>query len=208
MPTPVTIPVLVSQYDASLFVAKATLLSEEQAHGTTAREAYARLQRHLEKQAIQGQIWAFTHLTSCKYQEHSVVVRVAQREKQRVINFGPKIKIRVRCVFASDDDDQTWCSLPDWEIGFICDRERNQKSQVTEFVRQQFANLETDDLLKRMPPLNSELREVKVKLADRRFESRVRYEPLDVVAEPLSLKNRKSGSQIAWHRDQEISQLL
>lgn len=209
MATSLIIPVLISQYEPSVFVAKATLLSEEQTHGHTARDAFVRLERYLEKQASLGEIWAFTRLISSKYQEHSVVVRVAQREKQRVINFGPKLKIKVRCIFATDEDNQTWCSLPDWDIGFICDHERKQKSQVTEFVRQQFAGLETDDLLRRLTPMTSELREVKVKLEHRRYVDRVRYEPLDVVAEPLSLKSRRSGSgsQLAWHRDKEISQL-
>lgn len=207
MSTILTIPTLISQHDHGVFVAKAMLFSDDEAQGATAREAFQRLERHFKKQAARGNVWAFTRIKEMRYQEHAVVVRIAERDKKRIINFGPKIKLKVRCVFSLDEEDQTWCSLPDWDIGFVCDATRDEKSQVVELVRQQFANLTTDELLLRMLPMASEVRAVKLRLAEQIPAPVVVYRPLDLVAEPMSIRNRKAGSQLAWHRDQEIEQL-
>ena len=105
MSTILTIPTLISQHDHGVFVAKAMLFSDDEAQGATAREAFQRLERHFKKQAARGNVWAFTRIKEMRYQEHAVVVRIAERDKKRIINFGPKIKLKVRCVFSLDEED-------------------------------------------------------------------------------------------------------
>ncbi len=208
MPSLANVPVLVSRYRDGLFVATSLLVSDLEAFGVSPREAFDRLERHLEKLANQGRFWSPIRIVDATYQEYSVLVRVAERDKQRIVNFGPKIKIKVRCVFATGEQCETWCVLPDWDIRFVCDDNREPKSEVVELVRQHFANLSTDDLLRKMLPESTELRLARVRLIERGCLADQDFSPLDLVADPVSMRSRKAIAQTAWHRDQEVDRLV
>ncbi len=208
MPTFANIPILISQYADALFVAKGVLVNDDELPGTSAREAFRRIERHLKKQAARGRFWSPLAIDDATYLEHTVGVRVAERGDDKMIQFGAKIKLRVRCVLAVGDMNEIWCVLPDWDIAFACEDRNSAKPQAVELVKQQFANLPTDKLRQRLLPMASELRMVRVRVEDARAGDGEDHAPLDLVAEPISLRVRKSSTQTAWHREDEVEWLM
>ncbi len=208
MPNSTSVPILVSRYGEASYVAQVLLVSDYETCGDSQRVALERLERFLVKRAKRGLFWAYANIVDASLQEYTVTARTAERDKNKVVNFGPKIKVKVRCVFAKGDQGETWCVLPDWNVTFLCDQEKNPKAQVVELVRQHFADLSTNQLLTRLPPTTLDLRLVRLKIGQRNVHHELDCSPLDVVADPISTRNRKQSGQSAWFRDVEVQRLV
>ena len=109
---------------------------------------------------------------STSYELHTrpVRVRLFYRDGNRQFPASREMKIPVRYVLGRYVDDSVECFLTDYDIVFHCPAMRELPQLIDEAVRNAAAQIGSRELVAATPPADSELRIVRVRLKERRFQ--------------------------------------
>ncbi|MFK8111262.1 MAG: AAA family ATPase [Rubripirellula sp.] len=208
--TSVKVPVLISKYAEAVFTARVIDGPEADASGTTAAESLDAVRRHLRKQGERepDQYWPKIQ----NYELHSTAVRVRlfYRDGKRQFPASREMKVPVRYVLGRYVDNSVECFLPDYDIVFHCPAIRELPQLIDEAVRGAASQVTSRGLATAIPPEESELREVRVRLKEK--NEQVSYDEttqtLSLVADPLYKRQRKRRSTPLMHRGSDAQKLV
>lgn len=207
--TSVKVPVLVSMYAESVFTARVIDGPEADATGTTATESLDLVRNHLRKQGEREPDQYWPKIQNYELHSTSVRVRLFYRDGKRQFPASREMKVPVRYVLGRYVDNSVECFLPDFDIVFHCPAIRELPQLIEEAVRGAAAQISSRNLAARIPPLTTDLREVRVRLKERRTtEDSHQTETLAVVADPLHKRQRKRRSTPIMFRAAESAELL
>ncbi len=205
----IKVPVLVTRYGEDVYTARVVDGPEADATASTGTEALAAVQKFLKQQAEREPFQYWPKID--KYELHNVTVRVRlfYRDGNRQFPASREMKIPVRYVLGRYVDDSVECFLTDYDIVFHCPAMRELPQLIDEAVRHAAARIASRQLIAATPPSESELRIVRVRLKERRFQlDHETTDALAIVADPLIKTQRKRKSTPIKHRDEEVAQLL
>ena len=139
-----------------------------------------------------------------------VSVRPQYREGQRVYPCAEEIELRVPGVHGHQESGLRICSLPTLDVAFHFYAAGDLRRMIAETVRRRLVDLTPQALSRFLPPPQSRLQEVSVRVADPK-PSRNPYAELptlmqtaQAIGEP-SYRRRFSAS---WQREGELAQLI
>ncbi len=180
-------PVIVTQPKSGVAIAQLLDGLSHQAAGVSIEQALRLLKRNLLREIKKHRISTLPTWEDAKLFTKSFQVQPAIIHKDRRYPAGPRIALPVRFVELIDEREQQYCMLPDFsEILFIPEPEL-MRTMLTETMRSLTATLTPQQLHRLWPPAQSELRWMRLTLAEpsgfkRGTPSRV----LSQVAEPLT----------------------
>ena len=183
----VRMPVIVTQPKPGVAIAQLLDGLSHQAAGVSTEQALRLLKRNLIREVKKHRISTLPTWADAQLFTKSFPVQPAIIHKERRYPAGPRIALPVRYVELIDEREQRYCMLPDFsEILFIPDPTL-LRTMLTETVRSLTATLTPQQLHRLWPPSQSELRWMRLTLAEpsglkRGTSSRV----LSQVAEPLT----------------------
>ncbi len=205
----IKVPVLVTKYAADLYTARVVDGPEADAAGRTASESYTAVQKFLKQQAVREPYQYWPKIDRYELHHTSVRVRLFYRDGNRQFPASRELKIPVRYVLGRYVDDSVECFLTDHDIVFHCPAMRELPQLIDEAVRNIAAQIGSRDLVAATPPADSELRIVRVRLKERRFQlDSDTTDALTIVADPVVKTQRKRRSTPIKHRDDEVARLL
>lgn len=206
--TSVKVPVLVSKYADDLYTARVIDGPEADATGPTAAESFEAVRSHLRKLGEREPHQYWPKIDQYGLRTTAVRVRLFYRDGNRQFPASREMKIPVRYVLGNYADQSVECFLPDYEIVFYCPAVRELPQLIDEAVRGAAAHLDSRELATAAPPLESEVRLVRVRVRERTVAHE--YDPtptLSAVADPVVKRQRKRRSTPVLHRDEEVAQL-
>jgi ATP-dependent Clp protease ATP-binding subunit ClpC len=170
-------------------VAIAQLLDglSHQAAGVSIEQALRLLKRNLIREIKKHRISTLPTWEDAKLFTKSFPVQPAIIHKERRYPAGPRIALPVRYVELIDEREQQYCMLPDFSEILFIPEPALMRTMLTETVRSLTATLTPQQLHRLWPPTQSELRWMRLTLAEpsglkRGTASRV----LSEVSEPLT----------------------
>lgn len=201
----VKIPVLISRYTDSLYVARVVDGPSADICATTASEAFGHVQRFLKHQARKEPYQYWPTIEEFDLRHGSTKVRLFYKDGKRQFPASRELKIPVRYVIGNYVDDSVECFLVDYDIVFHCPAKRELHQLIDEAVRGAAARIDSRELAAATPPTESELRIVRVRVRERKVHmDSERTEALSIVADPVDKARRRRKAVPIKHRD-EIS---
>ncbi len=180
-------PVLVDQPCSGVAIAQLLDGLSHQAAGVSIEQSLRLLKKSLNKEIRKHRVSSLNTWKSAELAQKKFEVQPAIIYKERRYPAGPKVQLPVRYVELIDQRDQHYCMLPDFgEVLYIPEPEL-LRTILSETVRSITATLSPRELHKLWPPAASELRWMRLNLAEPsgpRPLHQVRV--LSTVAEPLS----------------------
>ena len=199
-------PVIVTQPKPGVAIAQLLDGLSHQAAGVSIEQALRLLKRNLIREVKKHRISTLPTWADARLFSKSFPVQPAIIHKDRRYPAGPRIALPVRYVELIDERAQLYCMLPDFsEVLFIPDPAL-MRTMLTETIRSLTATLTPQQLHRLWPPAQSELRWMRLTLAEpsglkRGTSSRV----LSQVAEPLT--DNRNLTLPTGARGEEISSL-
>ncbi len=159
-------PVLIDQPETGLAVAQLLDGLSHQALGVSIEQAMRLLKKSLAREIKKHRVSSLTTWKHALLSQRKFEVQPAILYKERRYPAGPKVLLPVRYVELIDQRDQLYCMLPDFgEVLYIPEPEL-LKTMLSETVRSITATLSPRDLHRLWPPNCSELRWIRLDLAE------------------------------------------
>ncbi len=207
--TSVKVPVLISKYAQDLFMARVINGPGGESCGRTSSEAFDSMRNYLKKLGSSEPDLIWPNIDRYELHRTSVSVRLYYRDGKRQFPASREVKMPVRYTLGHYVDGSVECFLVDYGIDFYCPAIRELQQLIEEAVRGAAAHLASQQLAGATPPIESELREVRVRLHDRKRKiETAEFEALSVVADPVVRRARCEKRTLTKHRGEESSRLL
>ncbi len=183
-------PVIVTLPKPGIAIAQLLDGLSHQSAGVSIEQALRLLRRNLVREIKKHRISTLPTWEAAKLSVKSFPVQPAVIHRERRYPAGPRIALPVRYVELIDEREQLYCMLPDFsEIMFIPEPSL-MRTMLTETVRSLTATLSPQQLHRMWPPPQSELRWMRLTLAEPSGLKRgTSTHVLSQVAEPL-IENR------------------
>ncbi|MCA9133446.1 MAG: ATP-dependent Clp protease ATP-binding subunit, partial [Planctomycetales bacterium] len=199
-------PILIDQPLPGVAIAQLLDGFAHQATGVSVEQAMRMLKRGLAKEIKQQRISTLPTWREASLAQRRFTVQPAIIYKERRYPAGPSVALPVRYIELTDTREQLYCMLPDFgEVLYIPERAL-LKTILSETVRSVTAILAPRELHRLWPPATSELRWMRVALAEpRRYGGGPSTKTLSGVAEALT-----DGRNLAiapGSRDKTLKQL-
>ncbi len=183
----VRMPVIVAQPKPGVAIAQLLDGLSHQSAGVSVEQAMRMLKRNLIREVKKHRISTLPTWTSASLMTKSFPVQPAVIHKDRRYPAGPRISLPVRYVELIDERDLQYCMLPDFAEVLFIPEPSLFRTMLTETVRSLTATLTPQQIHRLWPPEHSELRWMRLQLAEpRKFSGGVSTRVLAQVAEPLS----------------------
>lgn len=180
-------PVIVTQPKNGVAVAQLLDGLSHQAAGVSVEQALRLLKRNLIREIKKHRISTLPTWEDAKLFTKSFPVQPAIIHKERRYPAGPRIALPVRYVELIDEREQQYCMLPDFSEILFIPEPALMRTMLTETVRSLTATLTPQQLHRLWPPPQSELRWMRLTLAEPAGMKRgASPRALSEVAEPLS----------------------
>jgi len=182
----VRMPVIVNKPQPGVAIAQLLDGLSHQAAGVSVEQALRMLKRNLVREIKKQRILTLPTWQDAKLQTKSFPVQPAVIHKERRYPAGPRISLPVRYVELVDERDQQYCMLPDFSEILFIPEPNLLRTMLSETVRSLTATLSPQQLHRLWPPAQSELRWMRLTLAEPpKFISAATTRTLSQVAEPL-----------------------
>ncbi len=193
-------PILIDQPQKGIAIAQLLDGLSHQAIGISSEQALRLLKRSLATEIKKHHISTLTSWQAAALFQKRFDVQPVVIHRERRYPTGPRVALPVRYVELTDQREQLYCMLPDFgEVLFVPER-KLLKTYLSESVRSLTASLSPRDLNLLWPPANSELRWLRLNLAEpRKFRRQETARVLSVVAEPMN--DRSNLTMVPGSRD-------
>lgn len=203
------IPVLVSRYADGIYTALVVDGPETDAVGQTPSEAFDQVKQHLKKQAEREPEQYWPRIESYELCRTSVEVRLFYRDGKRQFPASREMMVPVRFILGHYADKSLECFLPDYEVVFHCPAKRELHDMIREAVRGAASQLTSRGLVSATPPDETELRFVRVRLAQKDYrDESSSHRALSLVADPVIKRKRRGKRRMTLYREKETSSLI
>ncbi len=205
----IKVPVLITRYADDMYRACVVDGPPADSAAATAADAFTSVQKFLKQQAEREPYQYWPKIDKYELHHTTVRLRLFYRDGNRQFPASREMKAPVRYVLGRYVDNSVECFLTDYDIVFHCPAMRELPQLIDEAVRNAAAQIATRQLIAATPPAESELRIVRVRLKEPRFQmDHESTDALAIVADPLVKTQRKRKSTPIKHRDEEVAQLL
>lgn len=162
----VKMPVLIDQPQPGVAVAQLLDGLSHQAIGISIEQALRFLKRKLAKEIKKHRVSALTTWKTADLSQRKFEVQPAVVVNDRRYPAGPKLALPVRYVELVDQREQRYCMLPDFDEVLFIPEPDLFKTMLSETVHSITATLSPRDLHRLWPPPHSELRWLRLNLAE------------------------------------------
>lgn len=183
----VRMPVIVAQPKPGIAIAQLLDGLSHQSAGVSIEQAMRMLKRSLVREIKKHRISTLPTWVNATLNTKSFPVQPAVIHKDRRYPAGPRVSLPVRYVELIDEREMQYCMLPDFSEVLFIPEPALFRTMLTETVRSLTATLTPQQMHRLWPPAQSELRWMRLQLAEpRKFSSGVSTRVLTQVAEPFT----------------------
>ncbi len=199
-------PILISQPQPGVAVAQLLDGLSHQAVGISTEQAMRLLKRSLIREVKKYRISSLATWRDATLHQKSFWVQPVVIDNDRRYPAGPRVSLPVRYVELVDGRDQIYCMLPDFGEILYVPEQGLLKTILSETIRSLTATLSPRQIHRLWPVKTSELRWMRLTLAEpRRFRSGKYVRVLSTVAEPMT--DRRSLTIASGSRDDILERL-